>query len=125
MADAFKFELVSPERLLVSEDVMEVVVPGVDGYFTVLSNHAPVMSTVKPGVVEIKNAGGADERYVVFGGFVDVVPDSCTLLAESAVNVNDIDRADISSAACRKRARTFRTPGTTKPAPGRRVISTS
>ncbi|WP_421856391.1 F0F1 ATP synthase subunit epsilon [Oricola sp.] len=95
MADAFKFELVSPERLLVSEDVTEVVVPGEEGYFTVYSNHAPVMSTVKPGVVEVKDAGGADERYVVFGGFVDVVPDSCTLLAESAVNVKDLDRADI------------------------------
>ena len=95
MAEAFKFELVSPEQLLVSEDVLEVVVPGQEGYFTVLANHAPVMATLQPGVVEVKNASGANERYMVFGGFVDVVPDSCTLLAEFGVNVNDIDRSDL------------------------------
>jgi F-type H+-transporting ATPase subunit epsilon len=95
MAEAFKFELVSPEQLLVSEDVLEVVVPGQEGYFTVLANHAPVMATLQPGVVEVKNATGADERYVVFGGFVDVVPESCTLLAEFGVNVKDIDRSDL------------------------------
>lgn len=95
MADAFKFELVSPERLLVSEDVLEVVVPGQEGYMTILAQHAPVMSTLQPGVVEVKSASGAQERYCVFGGFIDVTPDSCTLLAESAVDVKNIDRADI------------------------------
>lgn len=95
MADAFKFELVSPERLLVSEDVLEVVVPGQEGYFTVLANHAPLMAGLQPGVVEVKNASGAQERYCVFGGFVDIMPDSCTLLAESAVNVNDINADDV------------------------------
>ena len=95
MADAFKFELVSPERLLVSEDVLEVVVPGQEGYFTVLSQHAPVMATLQPGVVEVKDASGSEEKYCVFGGFVDILPDVCTLLAESAVNVKDIDRADL------------------------------
>lgn len=95
MAEAFKFELVSPERLLVSEDVQEVVVPGQEGYFTVLSNHAPLMATLQPGVVEVKTAGGSEERYCVFGGFVDIMPESCTLLAESAVNVNDINADDV------------------------------
>ena len=95
MADAFKFELVSPERLLVSEDVQEVVVPGQEGYFTVLSNHAPLMAGLQPGVVGVKNASGAEERYCVFGGFVDIMPDSCTLLAESAVNVKDINADDV------------------------------
>ncbi|GAB4350272.1 MAG: F0F1 ATP synthase subunit epsilon [Oricola sp.] len=95
MADAFKFELVSPERLLVSEDVLEVVVPGQEGYFTVLSNHAPLMAGLQPGVVEVRNASGAEERYCVFGGFVDIMPDSCTLLAESAVNVKEIDAEDV------------------------------
>ena len=95
MADAFKFELVSPERLLVSEEVQEVVVPGQEGYFTVLSNHAPLMAGLQPGVVEVKNASGVEERYCVFGGFVDITPDSCTLLAESAVNVKDIKADDL------------------------------
>jgi hypothetical protein len=51
--------------------------------------------TVQPGVVEVKNASGAQERYCVFGGFVDIMPDSCTLLAESAVNVKDINAEDV------------------------------
>jgi F-type H+-transporting ATPase subunit epsilon len=95
MAEAFKFELVSPERLLVSEEVESVVIPGAEGEMTVMANHAPVMTTVKPGVVTVKPASGAEERYVVFGGFADILPSGCTLLAESAVAVRDIDRADL------------------------------
>ncbi|HHZ09904.1 MAG TPA: F0F1 ATP synthase subunit epsilon [Rhizobiales bacterium] len=95
MAEAFKFELVSPERLLVSAQVESVVIPGAEGEMTVMANHAPVMTTVKPGVVSLRTAAGADERYVVFGGFADILPTGCTLLAESAVAVKDIDRADL------------------------------
>jgi F-type H+-transporting ATPase subunit epsilon len=95
MAEAFKFELVSPERLLVSEQVEHVVIPGVEGEMTVLANHSPVMTTVKPGVVTVKSAGGGEERYVVFGGFADILPEGCTLLAESAVRVAEIDRDDL------------------------------
>ncbi|AZN96798.1 F0F1 ATP synthase subunit epsilon [Mesorhizobium sp. M9A.F.Ca.ET.002.03.1.2] len=95
MAEAFKFELVSPERLLVSEQVESVVIPGAEGEMTVMAYHAPVMTTIKPGVVTVKTAQGKEERYVVFGGFADIVPAGCTLLAESAVAVGDIDRADL------------------------------
>jgi F-type H+-transporting ATPase subunit epsilon len=95
MAEAFKFELVSPERLLVSEQVEHVVIPGAEGEMTVLANHSPVMTTVKPGVVTVKPVSGAEERYVVFGGFADILPEGCTLLAESAVRVAEIDRDDI------------------------------
>jgi F-type H+-transporting ATPase subunit epsilon len=95
MATPFKFDLVSPERLLVSENVESVVIPGVEGEMTVLANHAPVMTTVKPGVVTVKPVSGAEERYVVFGGFADILPSGCTLLAESATAVKDIDRADL------------------------------
>ena len=95
MAEAFKFELVSPERLLVSEQVESVVIPGAEGEMTVMAQHAPVMTTIKPGVVTVKTAGGSEERFVVFGGFADILPSGCTLLAESATHVNDIDRADI------------------------------
>ncbi|MDX8446503.1 F0F1 ATP synthase subunit epsilon [Mesorhizobium captivum] len=95
MAEAFKFELVSPERLLVSEEVEFVVIPGAEGEMTVMAQHAPVMTTIKPGVVTVKTAAGREERYVVFGGFADILPSGCTLLAESATHVNDIDRADI------------------------------
>ena len=89
------FELVSPERLLVSEAVESVVIPGTEGEMTVMAHHAPVMTTVKPGVVTVKTAAGDEERYVVFGGFADILPSGCTLLAESAVAVQDIDRADL------------------------------
>ncbi|RWO92405.1 F0F1 ATP synthase subunit epsilon [Mesorhizobium sp.] len=95
MPEAFKFELVSPERLLVSEQVESVVIPGAEGEMTVMAHHAPVMTTIKPGVVTVKTAEGKAERYVVFGGFADIVPAGCTLLAESAVAVGDIDRADL------------------------------
>ena len=95
MAEAFKFELVSPDRLLVSEQVESVVIPGAEGEMTVMAYHAPVMTTIKPGVVTVKTAAGKEERYVVFGGFADIVPAGCTLLAESAVAVGDIDRADL------------------------------
>ena len=95
MAEAFKFELVSPERLLVSEEVESVIIPAADGEMTVMARHAPVMATVKPGVVTVRSAAGGEQRYVVFGGFADILPDGCTLLAESAVAVKDIDRADL------------------------------
>lgn len=95
MAESFQFELVSPERLLVSEQVGSVVIPGAEGEMTVMANHAPVMTTIKPGVVTLRAASGQEERYVVFGGFADILPTGCTLLAESAVSVKDIDRADI------------------------------
>ena len=95
MAESFKFELVSPERLLVSEEVESVVIPGTEGEMTVMARHAPVMTTVKPGVVTVKPVSGAEERYVVFGGFADILPEGCTLLAESAVHVADVDKADL------------------------------
>jgi len=95
MAEAFIFELVSPERLLVSEAVESVVIPGTEGEMTVLALHAPVMTTVKPGVVTVKPVSEPEQRYVVFGGFADILPSGCTLLAESAVAVGDIDRTDL------------------------------
>lgn len=95
MTDAFNFELVSPEKLLLSEAITEVVVPGEGGYFTVMANHAPTMSTLQPGVAEVKTVAGSHDRYVIFGGFIDVTPTSCTLLAEAAVPVNEISQDDL------------------------------
>lgn len=93
---SFKFDLVSPERLLVSEEVESVIIPASEGEMTVMANHAPVMTTIKPGVVTVKAASGSEERYVVFGGFADILPSGCTLLAESATRVKDIDRDELS-----------------------------
>ena len=95
MAEAYKFELVSPERLLVSEQVESVIIPGSEGEMTVMARHAPVMTTIKPGVVTVKSTAGATERYVVFGGSGYILTEVSTLLSESATRVADIDRADL------------------------------
>ncbi len=95
MAQTFKFDLVSPERLLLSDTVESVVIPGSDGEMTVMANHAPTMTSLRPGVVTVGKAGTVSEKFVVYGGFADITPDTCTLLAESAVRVSDIDRADL------------------------------
>ena len=91
MADGFTFELVSPERLLLSEQAQQVVVPGSDGYFTVMADHAPVMSTIKPGVVEATLSSGEKKRIFVRGGFADVSLSGFTLLAEQAIPIEELD----------------------------------
>lgn len=95
MAEPFSFELVSPEALVLSGEASEVVVPGTEGYFTVLANHAPFMSTVKPGVVDVKMADGETSQIFVRGGFADVSPSGFTLLAEQAVSLVDFDMDDL------------------------------
>jgi F-type H+-transporting ATPase subunit epsilon len=86
---AFHFELVSPEKLLFSGEVDSVVAPGADGQFTVLANHAPVMTTLKPGVVAISSG----EKLFVRGGFADVSGKGLTILAEQAIALKDVDVA--------------------------------
>jgi F-type H+-transporting ATPase subunit epsilon len=93
MAEPFNFELVSPERLLMSEQVTSVVVPGTDGDFTVLSKHAPLMTTLKAGVVDAVLASGGTKRIFVRGGFADVTPSGFTLLAEEAMALEDLNPA--------------------------------
>lgn len=95
MAEAFHFELVSPERLLLSAQVTEVVIPGSEGYMTVMARHAPLMATIKPGVIKVQYADGKKDSYVVFGGFADVSQEACTVLAESAVHVDDLNRDEL------------------------------
>ncbi len=91
MAEAFAFELVSPEKLVLSEQAMQVVVPGVEGYFTVMANHAPVLATVKPGVVEVTLESGDEKRIFIRDGFADVSPNGLTLLAEYAADLASFD----------------------------------
>ena len=91
MAEAFNFELVSPERLLFSEQVLQVVVPGVEGEFTVLAKHAPVMTTLRAGVVDATLASGGSKRIFVRGGFADVTPNGFTLLAEEAMPLEELN----------------------------------
>jgi F-type H+-transporting ATPase subunit epsilon len=98
MAEAFAFELVSPERQLVAGEATQVVVPGAEGQFTVLANHAPFLSTLKPGVLDVTMADGSTDRIFVRGGFADANPEGLTLLAEEAQRVADMDMASLDQA---------------------------
>jgi F-type H+-transporting ATPase subunit epsilon len=94
MADKLNFALVSPERELFNGDVDHVVVPGAEGEFGVLPNHAPVMAVIKPGALRVIN-DGAERRIFVNGGFADVTPEGLTVLAEEAVDLADIAPAEL------------------------------
>lgn len=96
MAATTGFELVSPERLLMEQQVEMVVVPGAEGNIGVLPRHAPLISTLRPGVIDVFEKRNADPvRIFVAGGFVEVTPERCTVLAEEAVAVGDLDRASL------------------------------
>ena len=96
MAD-LHFELVSPERLLRSADVYMVVVPGTEGDFGVLAGHAPLMSTIRPGAIEVyETANGAATRIFIDGGFAEVNDAGLTILAENAIAVADIKPDEVS-----------------------------
>ncbi|MBI1178908.1 MAG: F0F1 ATP synthase subunit epsilon [Alphaproteobacteria bacterium] len=97
MADRLSFELVSPDRLLMSAEVEAVMVPGGEGNFTVMPGHMPVISTLRPDVVDVYESwGGAPStRIFVRGGFVDVALDRVTVLAEEAIDLATLDRSDL------------------------------
>jgi F-type H+-transporting ATPase subunit epsilon len=98
MAGTFKFELVTPERMALSQDATQVLVPGMEGEFTVLPGHAPVISALRPGVIEVTLAeGGETERIFVKGGFAEVDADRVTVLAERAMAVDQMS-ADVVAA---------------------------
>jgi F-type H+-transporting ATPase subunit epsilon len=95
MADRIAFELVSPERLLLSDRYEMVVVPGGDGDFAVMPGHVPIMSTLRPGVIEIFEADRSIDRIFVNGGFAEVSNDRLVVLAEEAIATADLDRAQV------------------------------
>ena len=90
---AFTFELVSPEKILFSGDVEQVVVPGTEGDFAVLKDHAPVMSALRPGVLSYTDTKGTTETVFVRGGFVDATASLLTVLADQAIRVADMSEA--------------------------------
>jgi F-type H+-transporting ATPase subunit epsilon len=92
----FHFELVSPQKLLFSGDVEQVDLPGAEGYFGVLANHAPMVTTLRPGILTVHVAGG-QQRIVVLGGFAEVSKDGLTVLANTADAVEDVDRGMITA----------------------------
>ena len=121
MADnKVEFELVSPEKLLLTRAVDMVVVPGAEGDMGVLPRHSPTITTVRPGTIVVYEGGAVSDRIFIAGGFAEVSDNRCTVLAEEAMPIEDIDKAaaqqsladareDISSAdsdAARKSAET-------------------
>jgi F-type H+-transporting ATPase subunit epsilon len=96
--NAVQFELVSPEKLLLSEEVEMVVIPGAEGDFGVLPGHTPVISTVRPGIIHIFEGGSVKTRIFIAGGFAEVTAERCTVLAEEAIPLDDIVREDVEKA---------------------------
>ncbi len=95
MPDRVQFELVTPERLLLSQAVEMVVVPGTEGNFGVLPGHALLISTIRPGTIEVYEGQAVTQRIFVAGGFAEVTPERCTVLADEAVPADALDRAAI------------------------------
>ncbi|HEX3754031.1 MAG TPA: F0F1 ATP synthase subunit epsilon [Rhizomicrobium sp.] len=92
MTEKISFDLVSPERLLLSADADMVTVPGTDGYMGVMAGHAPLVSTLRAGMIDV-NADGKDDRYFIRGGFAEVSPGKITVLAEEAIPMTELDIA--------------------------------
>jgi len=97
MADTIEFELVSPERLVLSQPVEMAVVPGAAGDFGAMPQHAPLISAVRPGVIDIYQGGKVTSRIFVAGGFVEVTSVRCTVLAEEAMPVTELDQATVAA----------------------------
>src|SRR5512142_2489692 len=95
MAETTNFELVSPERLLLSQPVEMVVIPGAEGDIGVLPQHAPLITTLRPGSIAIYEGGRVKSRIFVAGGFAEVTPERCTVLADETVALASLDPAAI------------------------------
>src|SRR6516225_10551939 len=97
MPERVQFDLVTPERLLLSEPVEMVVIPGTEGNFGVLPGHAPLISTIRPGMIEVYEGGAVRRRLFVAGGIAEVTPERCTVLADAAMPPEHLDRGAIES----------------------------
>ena len=95
MPDRVEFELVTPERLLISEMVEMVVVPGTEGNFGVLPGHAPLISTIRPGMIQIYEGQTVRRQIFIVSGIAEVTPERCTVLADEAVSLDTLDRGSI------------------------------
>ncbi len=92
MADTVQFDLVSPERRLASVQAREVQIPGADGDMTAMPDHAPTITTLRPGVLRVVHAGGTDD-YVVSGGFAEITATTVSVLAEEALPKSEVTQA--------------------------------
>jgi F-type H+-transporting ATPase subunit epsilon len=94
---SFQFELVAPERLVYSGEVESVVVPGTEGEFTVLKDHAPIISSLKPGVVVVEASDSATLRLYVRGGYAEIASSGLTILADKALPLDEVDAQTLDS----------------------------
>jgi len=94
MADTMQFDLVSPERSLASMQVMSVQIPGADGDFVAMPDHAPMITTLRPGVLTVTDSSGSID-YAVSGGFAEVTATGTSVLAEKAMPVSEMTAADL------------------------------
>lgn len=103
MADTIQFDLVSPERSLASLEVNAVQIPGADGDMTAMPDHAPLITTLRPGLLKVQ-APGVTSEYVVFGGFAEIGANGISVLAEKAVPVAEMTRAELDAMISEARA---------------------
>ena len=91
MADKIAFDLVSPERLLLSDQADMVTVPGTEGYMGVMAGHSPVISTLRPGTISVQGASEGDAQFFIRGGFAEITAGKITVLAEEAIPMAELD----------------------------------
>ena len=91
MSDKIAFDLVSPERLLLSDHADMITLPGTEGYMGVMAGHAPVISTLRPGTINVEGAPGGEMRFFIRGGFAEITASKITVLAEEAVPMAELD----------------------------------
>ena len=93
MTNTVELKVISPEKLVKSLPVEMVVVPGLEGDMGVLPGHSPLIAEVRPGVLDIRESGKIVEQIFVSGGFCEISPEHCTVLAEEAIPISEIDKA--------------------------------
>jgi F-type H+-transporting ATPase subunit epsilon len=117
MADTMQFDLVSPERRLASVQANEVQIPGAEGDMTALPDHAPTITTLRPGILRVVHAGGTDE-YIVSGGFAEITGTSVSVLAEQSVHKGEVTQAFYDKILSEARAAYAKAQETFKNQPG-------
>ena len=91
MSDTFLFELVSPEKKLASTEALSIILPGIEGDFTALPNHSTFLTTLRPGILTLNDKEG-DQKFVVTGGFVEILETGTTVLAENSFPISEVDK---------------------------------
>ena len=120
MADNFKVELVSPERRLASIEASMAQIPGAMGDFAAMPNHAPFLSTLRPGIVTIHDSGSKREFFVT-GGFAEISPEGASILAEQAVPRDELDREWLDARIAEAESAAEAAEGADKAATGQRL----